>query len=361
MGGYLSLVEQLLFQGGVLFEAESLVNSPTSSLPDMHGSSSLSPRGYSDLGGSGGIRTLLTVSVMSTLFYGIYFVLAVIALYLHILRYERDGGSTNGSRSVLRSPVFLGTLSLFITITIHWVMTLIEVYAAFLQTNMPPAFAFYADPLSSQQLVRNLFLRLSWIIGDLLLIHRLWTVWSHSKLVIIFPLCTWIGLIASGIGTNVVSSLRYLEVSKIFPLVHGWFTSELVFTLCTTVYCTAMLSFRIWSKHKKVQSLGGGGSGKLMIVLANIVESAALYTSWIIFNFVAYQTRSSTNFWVFESEPSVVGIANMLIYVRVGLGWTQNSHVDRLPTTRLAFTLRSNTGNQLDDSLNATEMKGRAM
>ena len=34
----------------------------------------------------------------------------------------------------------------------------------------------------------------------------------------------------------------------------------------------------------------------------------------------AYLSRWPINYWVFEASATVVGIVNMLIYVRVGLG-----------------------------------------
>ncbi|KAJ6596230.1 hypothetical protein DFH09DRAFT_129074 [Mycena vulgaris] len=336
---------------------------------------------YTDLAGPQGMQTLLSVCTVSTLFYGIYLVLAVISVYLHSIRRAHEA-EFNPGRAVrmLRNPVLLGTIALFVVITVHWILTVVAVYSAVAQTVILPALQFYADPLPPVALARNLFLRASWMVGDLLIVrfrprcpragrssdlaniisvdstdpevqvHRLWTVWHHSWLVVAFPILTWLGLTASGIGTNVVSSLHFLEPNKIFPLVHGWFMSELVFTLCTTLYCTVMLAFRIWRKNSELRELGGR-SGTLMTVLANIVESAVIHTIWIVLNFVAYQIRSPINFWVFESSAAVVGIVNMLIYVRVGLGWTVTSHIGRLPTTRFLSSVDGQgTGTHSDGS-----------
>jgi len=323
---------------------------------------------YNALGGPEGIQILFSVGMVSTLFYGMYLVLAVMALYLSGLRAGRDAGpNDSGSRKMMRSPVFVGTIALFIVITAHWVLTLVAIYDATGQTAVPPALQFYADPLPPIALARNLFLLAAWIFGDLLIVHRLWTVWHHNRLIILFPAITWLGLTASGIGQNVVSSLHFLNPAEIFPIVHGWFTSELAFTLATTVYCTAMFSYRLWSKHRQLKELGGGGgSGWLMGVLANTVESAAIYTIWITLDMAAYQTRSMINFWVFESSAAVVGIVNMLIYVRVGLGWTVTSHVGRLPTTRVVTLNGHSSGTRtagegmlpLDDMDSEVKSKG---
>jgi len=62
-----------------------------------------------------------------------------------------------------------------------------------------------------------------------------------------------------------------------------------------------------------------------MSALALIVESAALYTSWALFFFFAYQTRSNLAFFAIDCLPTISGIAFLLIHVRVSLGWAQKA------------------------------------
>ncbi|KAJ7466614.1 hypothetical protein B0H11DRAFT_2284568 [Mycena galericulata] len=304
----------------------------------MTSASRFGARGYPHLDGAAGIRTLLSVTVVSTLTYGAYFVLFVIAVYLHSLARDQH----TSTASALRSPVFIGTISLFITITTHWVMTIIAVYTAFQTSPDSPFFAFYQDPLPPVALVRNIFLLLSWSIGDLIIIHRLWIVWSRDKFVIIVPLCTWLGLIATGIGQNVDSYLHYQAPTEIFSVVRGWFTSQLVLTLwCVLILFTVpvstalglaavvadqapvLIAYRILRDDHL--DAGGGKRSALMTTLAKIVESALMCTVWTITNFVSFQTHAAASFWVFESSAAVVGVVNMLIHVRVGLGWAQGT------------------------------------
>ncbi|KAJ7513246.1 hypothetical protein B0H11DRAFT_2182455 [Mycena galericulata] len=239
---------------------------------------------YTDLGGPEGLHTLLDISIVSTLFYGIYFVLFVVALYLYAVRHAHDAGA---------NAVFVGTVALFVIITIHWALTIASIYSALAQTVVPPALQFYVDPIPPIDIARNLFLLAAWVVGNLLIIHRLSTVWQNNSLVVAFPVITWLGLTASGIAENIIRSLHFIDPAKIFPIVHGWFTAELTFTLYTQG------------------------------VLVNIVESAAIYSAWIIFDVSAYLTRSRINYWVFESSATVVGIVNMLIYMDSDLatGW----------------------------------------
>lgn len=52
------------------------------------------------------------------------------------------------------------------------------------------------------------------------------------------------------------------------------------------------------------------------------MESAALYTSWVIYYTVCHQVNSNLQWIAIGVGPSVVGIANALIHVRVALGKT---------------------------------------
>ncbi|KAJ7454311.1 hypothetical protein B0H11DRAFT_2200664 [Mycena galericulata] len=157
---------------------------------------------YTDLGGPEGLHTLLDISIVSTLFYWIYFVLFVVALYLYAVRHAHDAGA---------NAVFVGTVALFVIITI---------------TVVPPALQFYADPIPPIGSASNLFLlaRSSGICLSS-------TAFRQSGRTIPSSLRFRLGLTASGIGENIVSSLHFLDCAKIFPIVHGWFTAELTFTL----------------------------------------------------------------------------------------------------------------------------------
>jgi hypothetical protein len=48
-----------------------------------------------------------------------------------------------------------------------------------------------------------------------------------------------------------------------------------------------------------------------------------LYSIWAIFFISAYAARSNLRFLI-DVTPAIVGNANMLIYVRVGLGWAHS-------------------------------------
>ncbi|KAJ6612841.1 hypothetical protein B0H10DRAFT_273586 [Mycena sp. CBHHK59/15] len=59
-----------------------------------------------------------------------------------------------------------------------------------------------------------------------------------------------------------------------------------------------------------------------VIVLQELLSPLTFYRSWAIFYAVTHETNSNVQFIAFDMGPPVVGIANALIQVRVGLGGT---------------------------------------
>ncbi|OBZ73541.1 hypothetical protein A0H81_05882 [Grifola frondosa] len=129
-------------------------------------------------------------------------------------------------------------------------------------------------------------------------------------------------IVACGVGIT-YQFTQYFPGENVFVSAAGrWITSDCVFTLCTNVYSTVMIAYRVWKANKAIRRFGGSS---LMEVLAIFVESAALYTSWTIFFFASYQSQSNLQFTAVDCWPAMSGIAFMLINVRVGLGWAQRA------------------------------------
>ncbi|KAJ6479350.1 hypothetical protein DFH09DRAFT_1379105 [Mycena vulgaris] len=92
-----------------------------------------------------------------------------------------------------------------------------------------------------------------------------------------------------------------------------------VFTLVTNLYCTALIVWEIWRIRGKGKPVGGMNSWEF---LAIIVESAAIYSCWILCYVISHQRNSTVQVIAVGTIPQVVGLANGLIHVRVGFGRT---------------------------------------
>ncbi|KIJ24716.1 hypothetical protein M422DRAFT_194345 [Sphaerobolus stellatus SS14] len=262
-------------------------------------------------------------------------------MYLFLVR-RKAGGSTYTSRSP--NPLILGSICIFVTITAHWCFTFKRLFQAFVTYKEGQAsLEFYEDLTQTTEVVKTGFLVASLCLGDAMIIYRLWIVWGYNKRVIIFPICTLIGLTICGTGIT-YQFTRYTPGENVFLSIAGrWITSDCVFTLCTNVYSTVFIGYRIWKVNRASAKYAGGRS--LDNVLGIIIESAAIYTSWTIFFFASYQSQSNLQFIVVDCWSSASGIAAMFINVRVGLGWA----------TKAVPSIEASIGSQNGSGLNGRD------
>ncbi|KAJ7801526.1 hypothetical protein B0H14DRAFT_2895257 [Mycena olivaceomarginata] len=254
----------------------------------------------------------LATLAIGSLFYGMYSVLFAISMYLLLRRHT----ATNPSRkaaSVFTSVIFLSAIVLFLVVTGHWTMIVYRAFLAFLSSqNGSETELFYLNNIQLTYRAMNILTTTSIVIGDALIIHRLWVVWAKSRLVVVFPICSVIAfIVGSGISTHRV------ELSKtIFS--DPWLTASIIMTLVNNIYCTALISWRIWATTK-----------------LSIASDGINLRFWVIFFTVTYQTNSNLGSFVLETAPAIIGIVNALIHTRVGLGWT--SEPKQGPPTELIF------------------------
>ncbi|KAF7364151.1 hypothetical protein MSAN_01074300 [Mycena sanguinolenta] len=262
--------------------------------------------------------TLITFA-LGTLFYGMYLVLFFISLYLLLRR-----NTMHKSRSIFRSTVFGSAICLFIIVTAHWTTIVYQAFAPGVEAQA--VFIFAQDGLVT----------LAVLVGDSLIIWRLWAVW-RSKLVLAIPIVSLTALTISGF----INLIVVLHSADIFtdPLleVNSWLT------LLTNVYCTAFITWKIWIVTKAAMPSDGMNLRHLVVI---VIESAGIYLIWVVFFAVIFQVRSNLQSSVIQAAPAVIGIVNALIHTRVGLGWTsEQTGKTPQPPSPLLFA-RSRDGNQ---------------
>ncbi|THU83765.1 hypothetical protein K435DRAFT_843915 [Dendrothele bispora CBS 962.96] len=289
---------------------------------------------------------LATVAIESFL-YGIFFVLGVTGVYLQIDSHRRRAYSPhrNGFKVDLlfKNPMFIGAISISATVTAHWICTVIRLFDAFVNfENGSKPLEFYADLSQLTEVVKTGFLMATLVIGDTMIIYRLWVIWGHNPYVVIFPLMTLVGLTVCGIGIT-YQFTQYFPGLDVFNSDAGrWITSDCVFTLCTNLYSTVMIALRLWKAEKSLADAAIVRSGMGMNdVLVIVVESAAVYTSWNILFFASYQSGSNLQFNAVDCWPEMAGIAFMLINVRAGFRKNQAG------TRSLSSTAGNNTSNSV--------------
>ncbi|KAF8181148.1 hypothetical protein K438DRAFT_1841292 [Mycena galopus ATCC 62051] len=274
----------------------------------------------------------LATLALGTLFYGMYLVLFFISMYLLLRRYNATHTShkLREDISVFTSTVFVSAICLFIVVTAHWTSIVYRAFFGFvvLQGGFNEAEAFFIDRTQPTEIIQNALMGVAIVIGDSLIIHRLWVV-SRSKLMIVVP-------VASVTAFAVTSAILtfYWHSSDVFanPLMQ----INALLTLLVNVYCTVCITWKIWTVTR-VSMPSDGTSLRHFVVI--IVESAGLYAIWAVFFAVTYQVQSNLQLCVIQTAPAVIGIANALIHTRVGLGWTseQTKGMPSEPSSPLMF------------------------
>ncbi|KAJ7029702.1 hypothetical protein C8F04DRAFT_744153 [Mycena alexandri] len=261
------------------------------------------------------ISSVLATVALESFFFGVYLVVCATAVFLLL---KRRAESKSANRQIV---VLFGTTALFLVVTGHWMTTIYRFFFAFVTFPVEgqDPMVFYADWAQPTEVLQTAFLMAALTIPDTLMVHRLWIIWGYNKKVVIFPLCTLVGLIISSVGVTYEFS-QYSAGNIDWALVADhWIIVDCVFTLCTNIYCTAFMAYRIWRTDKLIRPLGGP---TIMYVLRVMVESAALAAAWGIFFIIAYGAQSNLRFLV-DITPSVVGALTMLVYMRTGMGWNR--------------------------------------
>ncbi|KAJ6479141.1 hypothetical protein C8R45DRAFT_1216417 [Mycena sanguinolenta] len=259
---------------------------------------------------------LITLTV-GTLFYGMYLVLFLISLFLLSRRYK----TTHKPSSIFRSTVFVSAICLFIVVTAHWSTIAYQAFLVFVAFPQgPEAEAVFNNRTRVTVIAQDSLMIIAIFVGDSLIIHRLWVVW-RSKLVLIVPLACLTAFTVSGF----ISSRIVLRSADVFtdPLLKV----DAVLTLFTNVYCTAFITWKIWTVTRV--SMPSDGT-KLRNFVAIVVESAGIYSIWVIFFTVTFEVQSNLQSSVIQTGPALIGIVNALIHTRVGLGWTREQ-IEKTP------------------------------
>ncbi|KAJ7686350.1 hypothetical protein B0H17DRAFT_1072055 [Mycena rosella] len=252
--------------------------------------------------------------VLESCLYGILLLLFILTIYFLATRRTLAGNSRTAKHH-FTSLVFIGLL--------HWTIVIYQAFFAFIHLgNTVAEDAFYADLSQPSEIIEVTLFSTSILIGDALVIYRLWIIWGRNHYVVIFPMCSLTGVLVSAIGatyefTNWEPNAPFHDKSRPRTI------TGFILTFLTTLYSTAFIAFRILRANKIRTSSETG----LTFLLTILVESAGLQMIWLLFAGITQFVISDAEFIASETLPAIIGISNLLIHARVGLGWSQDSAV----------------------------------
>ncbi|KAJ7040055.1 hypothetical protein C8F04DRAFT_273259 [Mycena alexandri] len=260
--------------------------------------------------------------ILESLLYGIFLVCFFANLYIRV---SKHANPIQFRTRAWWNPVVVSTMAIFLTYSGHWILTAVRFSQALLSGSLnTEAALLYYGPESSQrtQVVRSALAEITVLIGDAVIIHRLWLIWNRNLSIVVLPMISWVGVLVCGVAVAYLFSQSHAGHNLFSTRAGGWVTANWALPMTTNVYCTALITWQIWSTSRVVKDLG---DGVLMPVLVILIESAAIWTAWAVFFGVAYQRDSLSLFIAKDLTPSIVALTNMCIHLRVGLGWSRTS------------------------------------
>ncbi|KAJ6540033.1 hypothetical protein DFH09DRAFT_1090038 [Mycena vulgaris] len=274
----------------------------------------------------------LATLVLESCLYGILLLLFISTIYFLATR-RTLAGHNQSTKHHFTSLVLLGVTSLFIVITAvsiwahsvvtanreisHWIVFIYQAFFAFIHLASARAEdAFYAGLSQRSEIIKAGLFFSSILIGDSLV--------GLNHYIVIFPMFTLIGTFVTSIG--IVHEFTQWEPRLRGALFYKeskpWEATGFILSL---LYASPIFSAFIAFRISRVSSVKTASQSRLMSFLSILVESAALQTFWLCFNAIAQFATSDTEFIASDTFPVIIGIANLLIHARVGLGWSQDS------------------------------------
>ncbi|KAJ7608218.1 hypothetical protein FB45DRAFT_389353 [Roridomyces roridus] len=272
--------------------------------------------------------TDFAILIVGSFLYGIVALLFISNIYFLATR-RTLAGKTRSKRQNFTSLAFLGSTALFLVVTAFWTIVVYRGYLEFIARGNPTSQEkFYRTTDEHTLVIIGALLFVSFLLGDLLLVYRLWVIWGGHRKIMILPLCVLI-------AATVVSIIVLLQIAQLFPPSKNMEALDDIarnLSFANNVYCTAAIVYRVLRANRYTHP-----ESRLMSILAILVESAALQMCWFIVLGVAIPVSSAAALFLVATFPGITAITNLLIHARVGLGWSQETtsrHRDHEESTR---------------------------
>ncbi|KAJ7634706.1 hypothetical protein FB45DRAFT_909614, partial [Roridomyces roridus] len=273
-----------------------------------------------------GTTIFVTQTFVESSLYGIYLVIFMTLLYLRGRNCRHSRGRVSAPKPAV-SWVLLALIAQNLTITAHWILTMWVGYHTLIVLGGGQAGEdYYSNPSAPPLFAQLSMYTVGSIIADLLVIHRLYVIYSRRWIYAAFPAALLLGQLVSGTGSLVVLGVLHKEGVSLLEVdtrSRAWVTTSLVFSIVISVYSSGMIAWKILRMHRVLaatNTITTGGTS-LMSFLAIIVESAGIQTATALAFIFTFIFSDLGQVMILEIAPVIVGISTVLIHVRVTLGW----------------------------------------
>jgi len=179
------------------------------------------------------------------------------------------------------------------------------------------ALAYWSDPSTPLQVSSRGIYIVNSLVGDCVLVWRLYMVWRKDLVICVIPAIFVIGSAVSGFGATFEQS-RTGQLATIKT--RNWFLSYLSLSIATEALVTLAIAGRIYWVSCRAFILSQSASKKSMSVFWVVIESGAIYSLTTLCMLVLVAKKLHVSNVIGSCLAQICAIVPTLIIVRVGIG-----------------------------------------
>jgi len=253
--------------------------------------------------------TLVSFTV-ETLLYGCYLTLFVITLCLM----TNATPSVRGERHTYPKPMRYFSILVFFLVTAHWILSVVQAFqGSGPHPNSPGPVGPLGGPPQLSLILRDSVLMGLFVTSELTIIYRLWSVWNHSRRVVIFPIALLFVL-------SVFTVMQVYALATGNTIVHNLETVIIgigASSLSIDIYSGGMIIYKLCLASKVARDREDVSRFRFIIFI--LVESLSLYSIWGMIFGILSGFNSPVSLVFGDTQCPMIGIAFALLYVRVGM------------------------------------------
>lgn len=250
-------------------------------------------------------RAELLALWVETLLYGMFF--AYFQESIGLLTWRRSGPRINWILVCI-------SLSIFALATAHLVIVLCRAQQAFISGHN--AVVYFNNLQSGLEVSQASSQVAISVIGDGMVIYRVWVVYNRSYWVLSLPVLSYIGTTVCSITSVVfIGKASSVDTPFYLPDLEIWLPAFFGMTFATSVLCSLLIAGRLWYIHQWIHT--SQMTNTLKAVLRIVIESASIYSLTMLLYLATYVSKSNTSIIFGDLVSPVIGIAFSLITIRV--------------------------------------------
>ncbi|KAF8511981.1 hypothetical protein JB92DRAFT_3117553 [Gautieria morchelliformis] len=251
---------------------------------------------------------LLSTDVESML-YGAFFIMYMICVWVLVKRCDPDRG--------VNKLMLITATAMLVVATMFEAVSIQEDVQAFIQHKDGSVVLYYAVVSSFLNLFHSALFGTQILIGDAILIYRMYIVYERRLLTVVFSITVWI-------ASAVTSCMVIFQFSRVDSSgnpgyftqnVLPWSRSNIALFMSQNVISTVAIAFRLWWVGRRMATSGS----RLWRSAAIFLESGLPYTLTLVIFMILYLKTQNIFVFAYYGVVPMAGISMTGLLIRVGL------------------------------------------